>query len=106
MNTIGKIITGVLTLAYSLLVILTLWSLARLMEDPILSYDPIFLTALGIVGFGLLVFYSNHLAENEDVGRGPRIIWFIRFFLLGFISFPLYWVSYIMRSAPGEDEEE
>jgi hypothetical protein len=103
MHLLTKIITAVLTTLYSVAALLTLWSLLRLQEVPVLSYDPRFLASIGILGFVLTVYYSNHLAENQDVQRISRVLWFIRFYLLSFVAFPIYWIAFILRSTPTED---
>jgi hypothetical protein len=106
MRTLPKIITGLLTSVYTTFAVLMVYSYLQFPDEPWIPFDPIPFMIFGFFSFALLVFYCNHLAENESVSRFSRVLWFIRFFILGFIAFPLYWISFVMRSSPEENGED
>jgi hypothetical protein len=105
MRLLWKIVTATLTFGYCGFGLVNLYGFVQFPQPPILPFSPLLLFVFSAMSIGLLIFYCVHLAENEYVSRFSRVLWFIQFFILGFIAFPIYWISFIMRSEPGAEED-
>ncbi len=61
--------------------------------------DLVLLILAALAGaFGLLAPFAVHLVRNKSVDKKREPLWFLGFYLLGFIFVPLYWWEYIWPS--------
>src|SRR5689334_11782697 len=46
---------------------------------------------LGLVSFGLFIFFIIHLVQNKKIDGTEKAIWVLAIILGGIISYPIYW---------------
>lgn len=57
----------------------------------------IFLT-VGIITFGLLVYYIIHALNNAEIDNNEKIVWIIAFLMGNILIFPVYWYMRIWKN--------
>ncbi len=106
-----KIILGIFTFLPFLLLCIYFFTIIVLVRDAVLSETvnmpfPVFgdvlgvvitALALGLLSFGLLVYYLIHAINNQEIDTNERLLWVVLFVLASIASFPIYWYMRIWK---------
>jgi len=57
--------------------------------------------AMGIISFGLLVYYIVHVI-NSKIDNNEKILWMFFFITCSILAFPIYWYMRVWKS-PAEN---
>ena len=57
----------------------------------------VFALLMGLITFGLLIYYIIHVVNNKKIDSTERIIWVLVFLFAGMIGFPIYWYMRIWK---------
>jgi len=52
---------------------------------------------MGLLSFGLMVYYIIHAINNPQIDNNEKIIWVLLFVLASLVSFPIYWYMRIFK---------
>jgi hypothetical protein len=52
---------------------------------------------MGLLSFGLMVYYIIHAINNPQIDNNEKIIWVLLFVLVSVVSFPIYWYMRIFK---------
>lgn len=52
---------------------------------------------MGLLSFGLMVYYIIHAINNTQIDNNEKIIWVLLFVLVSLVSFPIYWYMRIFK---------
>lgn len=52
---------------------------------------------LGLLSFGLMVYYIIHAINNTQIDNNEKIIWVLLFVIVNVVSFPIYWYLRILK---------
>jgi NADH:ubiquinone oxidoreductase subunit 6 (subunit J) len=52
---------------------------------------------MGLLSFGLMVYYIIHAINNPQIDNNEKIIWVLLFVLASVVSFPIYWYMRIFK---------
>lgn len=58
----------------------------------------IIVLTVGIISFGLLVYYILHVLNNIEIDNNEKIVWIIAFLLGNILIFPVYWYMRIWKN--------
>ena len=104
----SRVWLGILTFLPIVLLFAYMFSIAFLVRDairygddsmplPVLSnvfWMVIIALTLGLLSFGLLVYYSIHAINNKKIDSNEKVIWVLVFVVGTIVAFPIY---YFMR---------
>jgi len=52
---------------------------------------------MGLLSFGLMVYYIIHAINNPQIDNNEKIIWVLLFVIVSVFSFPIYWYLRILK---------
>jgi hypothetical protein len=63
-------------------------------------FGPLFIVGfgMGILSFGLLIFFIMHLIRNKAMDSTERIIWILVFLFAGIVGYPIYWYMRVWKN--------
>ena len=107
----NKIILGVFTFLPFVLICLYMISVTLLVKNTLLSHHTdmpfpilgdvvsivIVTLALGLLSFGLLIYYIVHALNNPEIDGNEKVFWAIVFVFASIIGFPVYWYLRIWK---------
>lgn len=66
-------------------------------------FGPIFILGIviGLLSFGLLVFFIMHLVRNKALDGIERVIWILVFLFAGLVGYPVYWYMRVWNDEHG-----
>jgi uncharacterized membrane protein len=70
------------------------------MPFPVLSnifWMVIIALALGMLSFGLLVYYVIHAINNKNIDNNERVLWVLIFVVGTIVAFPIYYFMRILK---------
>ncbi len=111
MTRTSRVWLGILTFLPLLLMFAYLFSVAFIVRDairygdetmpfPILSgvfWMVIIGLMLGLLSFGLLIYYVIHVINNKSLDSNERVIWVLVFLVGTIVAFPIYYLMRIMK---------
>jgi hypothetical protein len=102
---------GILTFIPIVLLFAYMFSIAFIVADavryggddmpfPVLSnifYMVIIALTLGLLSFGLLIYYVIHVFNNKKIDSNEKVIWVLVFVVGMIIAFPIYYFMRIVK---------
>jgi len=107
----SRVWLGILTFLPFVLLFAYLFSIAFLVRDairygdenmplPILSnvfWMVIIALMLGLLSFGLLIYYVIHVINNKKLDSNEKVIWVLVFIVFPVITYPIYFLMRIIK---------
>ncbi len=106
-----KNILGIFTFLPAVLMMVYFAAIVLLIKDALLYKDEdmpfpivgdvlwlvIVALLMGVLSFGLMVYYIIHAINNPQIDNNEKIIWVLLFVLASVVSFPIYWYMRILK---------
>jgi hypothetical protein len=106
-----KNILGIFTFLPALLMLVYFAAIILLIKDALIYKDEdmpfpilgdvlwlvIIALLLGVLSFGLMIYYIIHAINNTQIDNIEKIIWVLLFVLASVVSFPIYWYIRIFK---------
>jgi hypothetical protein len=106
-----KNILGIFTFLPAILMIVYFTTIIFLVRDALIYKDEdmpfpilgdvlwlvILALIMGLLSFGLMVYYIIHAINNPQIDQNEKIIWVLLFVLASVVSFPIYWYMRIFK---------
>ena len=107
----SRVWLGILTFLPIVLLFAYMFSVAFIVRDairygdedlplPVLSgvfWMVIIALMLGLLSFGLMIYYIIHVVNNKKIDNNERIIWILVFLVGSIITFPVYYFMRIVK---------
>jgi hypothetical protein len=111
MSKASRIWLGIFTFLPVLLLFIYLFSFAFIIRDAIKYGDEdmpfpilpevfwmiIIALTLGLLSFGLLVYYIIHVINNKKIDSNEKVLWVLIFLVGNVVSFPIYWYMRVWK---------